>query len=113
LKYFYYAFCRFPDIIQARHLLNDIKFPELIGKTCRALPYDKDLLRNCSSGSNIFVKGIPPSWTHKELHDAFKACGSIVSARVSIKDDHSSRGYGFVAFAKKQEADAACEQVSF
>lgn len=68
LKYFYYAFCRFPDIIQARRLL-DIKFPELHGKVCRALPYDKDLLRNCATGSNIFVKGFSSYWTHKDLYD--------------------------------------------
>lgn len=47
MKYFYYAFCRFPDIMQARKLLQDIKFPQLHGQVCRALPYDKDLLRNC------------------------------------------------------------------
>ncbi len=75
LKYFYYAFCRFPDIIQARRLLNDIKFPELHGQTCRALPYDKDLLRNCQPKSNIFVKGFGTHWTHKDLHEQFSQFG--------------------------------------
>ena len=46
MKYFYYAFARFADIIDARKLLDDIKFPKVHGKTCRALPYDKDLLRS-------------------------------------------------------------------
>jgi len=75
MKYFYYAFCRFPDIMQARKLLQDIKFPQLHGQVCRALPYDKDLLRNCQAGSNVFVKNLPSSWSHKDLHDKFKVFG--------------------------------------
>jgi RNA recognition motif-containing protein len=78
--------------------LNDIKFPELHGKVCRALPYDKELLRSQEPKSNVFVKGFGNNWTHKDLHQAFKEFGNIVSARVSIKDDYESRGYGFVLF---------------
>ena len=112
LKYFYYAFCRFPDIIQARRLLNDIKFPELHGKVCRALPYDKELLRSCEPKSNVFVKGFGVRWSHKDLHKAFEEFGPIVSARVSIKDNYESRGYGFVQFTNASSAERACQVVS-
>jgi len=98
LKYFYYAFCRFPDIIQARKLLQEIKFPEMHGKVCRALPYDKELLRNCTPKSNLFVKGFGAHWSHRDLYEQFVKYGAIVSARVSIKNDYESRGYGFVQF---------------
>lgn len=74
--------------MQARRLLQDIKFPELQGKVCRALPYDKELLRNCSPKSNIFVIGFGENWTHKDLYDAFSIFGTILSARVSIKSDY-------------------------
>lgn len=112
LKYFYYAFCRFPDIMQARKLVNEIKYPELHGKVCRALPYDKDLLRNCVPKANVFVKGFGSEWSHKDLHDSFARFGQIVSARVSIKNDYESRGYGFVQFTQSQPAIAACQEVS-
>jgi RNA recognition motif. (a.k.a. RRM, RBD, or RNP domain) len=112
LKYFYYAFCRFPDIIQARRLLNDIKFPELHGKVCRALPYDKELLRSCEPKSNVFVKGFSVHWSHKDLHKAFEQFGQIVSSRVSIKDNYESRGFGFVQFANASSAEQACQVVS-
>lgn len=88
LKYFYYAFCRFPDIMQARKLLTEIKYPELHGKICRALPYDKELLRGCVPKSNVFVKGFTSHWSHKDLHENFKHFGEIVSARVSIRNDY-------------------------
>ena len=96
MKYFYYAFARFSDILNARKLLDEVKFPELHGKTCRALPYDKDLLRSVQAEGNIFVKGFTDKWTHKDLFKAFQCFGDVVSARVSIEEDHKSRGFGYV-----------------
>ena len=46
MRYFYYAFARFQDILDARKLLEEVRFPQLHGKTCRALPYDKELLQS-------------------------------------------------------------------
>ncbi len=84
--------------MQASKLVTELKFPELHGKVCRALPYDKDLLRNCAPKSNIFVKGFGSHWSHKDLHDNFAQFGQILSARVSIKDSYESRGFGFIQF---------------
>ena len=112
MKYFYYAFARFTDILDARKLLDEVKFPELHGKTCRALPYDKDLLRSVQAEGNIFVKGFGEKWTHKELHEAFKDFGEVVSARVSIEEGHKSRGFGFVQYRKPESAVQAVEEVS-
>ena len=112
MRYFYYAFARFQDILDARKLLEDIKFPELHGKTCRALPYDKDLLRSVQAEGNIFVKGFGQKWTHRELHEAFKIFGEVVSARVSMEEGHKSRGFGYVQYRKPEAAQQAVEQVS-
>ena len=95
-KYFYYAFCRFNDILASKKVTEDIKFPELNGKVCRALPYDRDIFRSSELDTNLFVKGIPKSWTHKELYEAFKEHGEILSCRVSINDAHESRGFGYL-----------------
>ena len=111
MKYFYYAFARFQDILDARKLLEEVKFPELHGKTCRALPYDKDLLRSVQAEGNIFVKGFGDKWTHKELHEAFKVFGDVVSSRVSIEEGHKSRGFGYVQYRKPDSAVQAVEEV--
>lgn len=95
--------------MQARRLLNEIKFPELHGQCCRALPYDKELLRNCAPRSNLFVKGFGTHWTHKDLHEAFAEFGQVVSARVSICDGYESRGFGFVQFLTAEAAERACQ----
>lgn len=111
MKYFYYAFARFNDILNARKLVEEIKFPTLHGKVCRALPYDKDLLRGFQVEGNIFVKGFGLNWTHKQLHEHFKAFGEIVSCRVSIEEGHKSRGFGFVQYKKPEQAIQAVQEM--
>merc|ERR1719498_791838 len=97
--------------MQARKLINEIKYPKLHGKVCRALPYDKEILRNQPPKSNIFVKGFGSHWSHKELAEHFARFGQIVSARVSIRSDYESRGYGFVCFVQAQSATTACQEM--
>lgn len=62
---------------------------------------------------NLFVKNIPKGMSLQSLHDKFREFGPISnqdddkvikSAKISINEDHTSSGYGFVCF---QEADAA------
>ena len=77
------------------------------------MPYDKELLKNCEARSNVFVKGFGTYWSHKDLHQAFEPFGKILSARVSIKDNYESRGYGFVLFDNAKSAEQACQVVSF
>ena len=45
MKFFYYAFARFADICDAKKLLEDVKFPQVHGQTCRALPFNKEILK--------------------------------------------------------------------
>lgn len=83
--------------ILARKLLKDIRYPVIGGKVCRVMPYDKDLAKKkFESKGSLFVKGINKAWTHKELYEFFKAFGDISSAKVSLDENHLSRGYGFV-----------------
>ena len=112
MKYFYYAFARFKDILNAKKLYDTVKFPELHGKVCRALPYDKDFLRGFQVEGNIFVKGFGGFWTHKELYEHFSEFGEIASCRVSIEEGHRSRGFGFVQFKKPEQAQRAVQEVS-
>jgi polyadenylate-binding protein len=80
-------------------------------EVCRALPFDKELLRSSQADCNIFVKGFGGKWTHKDLHEAFEQFGQILSARVSIDENHVSRGYGFVQFRNADEATKACQKM--
>jgi len=94
----------------ARKLLKDIRFPEVCGKVCRALPYDRDSKKYDSKGS-IFVKGLNREWTHKDLYECFKNFGDITSVKISLSENHLSRGYGFVLFSREEFAQRAIECV--
>jgi RNA recognition motif-containing protein len=57
---------------------------------------------------NVFVKGLDPNWTEKDLHKIFDIFGEIKSAKVSVNPTTSkSNGYGFVWFKDPSSATAA------
>lgn len=81
----------------ARKLMKEIRFPEIKGKVCRVLPFDKDLnVKKFDTKSSLFIKNLSKDWTHKDLFELFKEFGDILSAKVSLNEEHTSRGYGFV-----------------
>ena len=55
-------------IILARKLSYDIRFPEVVGKVVRALPFEKDLAKKVNPNASLFIKGFGLDWTHKELY---------------------------------------------
>lgn len=84
------------DFLIARKLVQDVRYPEIKGKVCRALPYEKDVIKRVDSNAGLFIKGFGKLWTHKDIFENFKQFGDIISAKVSIDENHMSRGYGFV-----------------
>jgi hypothetical protein len=53
------------------------------------------------------VNKCPKDWTHLDLHEHFKHCGEIISAKVSITANFESRGYGFIEFTTAKGAKQA------
>ena len=35
---------------------------------------------------------------HEDLHKLFSDCGEVLSLKVSLNEDYSSRGYGYISF---------------
>lgn len=111
---------QFQTVDHARKVLDEVRYPEIKGVRCRALPYSRPTGgATMSSGAEkkpttfqLFVKGCPPRWTHNELYEAFKTYGRIVSAKVSIDGDFKSRGYGFVQFEALDSAQKAIKEMN-
>ena len=63
-------------------------------------------------GVKLFVGGLPWAIEDRDLEDAFKKFGEITFCRVMI-DRYSgrSRGFGFVTFAKEDDANEAVSQM--
>jgi RNA recognition motif-containing protein len=64
-----------------------------------------------SPNAALFVKGLDLKWTHRELYEQFKDFGELLSCKVSIDENHRSRGYGFLQFHKEEQANKAIEAV--
>ena len=80
---------------------DKLKYFEIDGKPCRALPYDRDILgqnRQKINDRNVFVKRIPKEMKAVDLDKEFSKFGKVKSAKISLNKDHESNQYGFVAF---------------
>lgn len=94
------------DTKQFEEACQKMKYFEINGKQCRALPFDKQLLGSNKDrllNHNIFVK-VPKNLKNEELHKIFAPSGRIKSLKISINSDYSSRGYGFICFEDEHAA---------
>jgi len=62
---------------------------------------------------HVFVGDLSPEVENKTLRDAFAPFGDVSDAKV-IRDPHTmkSKGYGFVSYPKREEAERAIEQMN-
>jgi len=118
-KPFYTAMVRINDNDKFKDVARDMKYFEINGKQCRALPYLKEVTaaqrNNVNKSNNLFIKNLDKSITSQQLDETFsKVLGAdvVVSAKVSINADYSSRGYGFVCLASPELAEQALAKAS-
>jgi len=90
-----------------------MRYFEIDGKPCRALPFDKELLGSNKQklvDHNVFVRKLPSELKAPELEDYFKKYGDVKSLKISLNQDYTSRQYGFVCFQQPDAAQKAIEQ---
>jgi len=83
-----------------------MRYFEIDGKPCRALPFDRSLLGSNKEkllDQSVFVK-LPKDILHRDLDKIFSEYGQIKSLKVSLNPDYTSRGYGFICFQEKDGA---------
>ena len=60
----------------------------------------------------LFVGNIPFSMTEEELRTIFEEYGSILSCKLIVDlETGKSRGFGFIEYASKEDAQKAIDQV--
>lgn len=99
------------DTKQFNEACEKMRYFDIEGKQCRALPFDKQLLGSNKDkllNHNIFVK-VPKHLKHEELHHMFENYGKIKSLKISLNPDFSSRGYGFICFQEEGSANNALQ----
>ena len=109
-KPFYTAVIKIDNPDKFLEVSQKLRYFQLEGKPCRALPYQTDLLGSNVTRlqeQNLFVRKIPKIIHSEGLENLFKSYGDIISCKVSINEDYSSRGYGFVCFRDPESASRA------
>lgn len=75
-----------------------------------ATPYQKPESMKGPNGCNLFVYGIPDSYSDADLTSLFANFGQIVSANVQIDlQTGKSKGFGFVSYTQPANAQAAIQ----
>jgi len=100
-----------------------LRYFHIANKPCRGLAFDNSLLGSnltkTNENCNIFVRKIPTARTHgKDMTPAefdqrmasFDPAQKhpVKSLKISMNEDHSSRGYGFVCYETPEDAAKAC-----
>lgn len=87
-----------------RHMKKSERLREARSKWMAA----KGISNDPSKSSNLYVKNLPETMDDEGLRNTFKPFGTITSAKV-MRDSATnvSRGFGFVSFASREEAEAA------
>ena len=76
-----------------------IRYFTMEGKQCRALRFDKEIQdKSDKPNTQIFVKNIPKNMVNPDLHSIFIKYGKIISLKISLNADHSSKGFGYITF---------------
>ncbi|PSC75397.1 oligouridylate-binding 1-like [Micractinium conductrix] len=106
-----YGFAKFTDSTSAQLALDKVNKNVLFGQEVRVnWAFQKEQKEEVANHFHVFVGDLSSDVTDAMLHAAFAGCPGCSDARVMW--DHAtgrSRGFGFVSFRMRQEADAAIQ----
>lgn len=105
-----YGYVNFPTTEDATLALEQpsLKFD---GKECRISWSMRDPVFR-KNGTNLFVSNLPENLDNKTLNEIFSVFGDILSSKIATDDKNKSRGYGYVHFAKDEDAANAIAKLN-
>lgn len=108
-----YGFVEYFDHQSAVNALTNLSGKLLYGLEIKVNWAFASTQKDTSNHYHIFVGDLSPEIDDKALYNAFAAFGGISDARI-IWDSNTgrSKGYGFVAFKKKEEAQRALTEMN-
>eukprot|EP00826_Nyctotherus_ovalis_P034315 TRINITY_DN2837_c0_g1_i14.p1 TRINITY_DN2837_c0_g1~~TRINITY_DN2837_c0_g1_i14.p1 ORF type:complete len:431 (+),score=118.61 TRINITY_DN2837_c0_g1_i14:184-1476(+) len=86
--------------------LRELNYTEVLGNELSLCPYRPGGMRD-KTASNLFVKNLPGETKSADLHQLFAPFGKIFSARVKYNPNGTCKGYGYVQYETKEDADKA------
>lgn len=107
-----YAYVNFASPMDADRALDTLNYHSLKGRPVRIMWKQRDPSIRKSGVGNIFIKNLDRQVDSRTLNDTFSQFGNIMSCKVATDYDSQSKGYGFVQYETKEEADLAIEKVN-
>ncbi|KAH8921350.1 RNA-binding domain-containing protein [Atractiella rhizophila] len=114
-----FGFLGFKDKEAAKRALGVVQGKELDGHRLEVKWAQRDVgfesgggakkEKKGKSSSKIIVKNLPFEASKKDLRDLFSNYGTLKSVRVPKKFTNKTRGFGFVEFTSKKDAERAME----
>lgn len=102
-----YAFIEYENIESARKAVEELSYTKLDGQPIRVCLADPETNRIRKSGvGNLFIRNLDTAIEVAQLHEAFANFGEIISCKIPT-DNGQSRGYGYVQFRLKEDAEQA------
>ncbi len=106
-----YAYVNFMSPEDALKVMEEFNHAPINGRPCRIMLSQREpALR--SNGGSLLIKNLDPELTNRDLHDAFKNFGTLLSVKVATNNEGQSKGYGFVHFDTEPAAKLAIEGIN-
>jgi polyadenylate-binding protein len=107
-----YAYVNFSSAQDAERALETLNYYVIKGRPLRIMWKQRDPSMRKSGAGNIFIKNIDASVTSRDLLDTFSQFGNILSCKVASSDDGKSKGFGFVQYKTREEAERAVKSTN-
>jgi len=101
----------FIDYFIDEKALRTLNYTEILGNELNLCPFRAGGMRDKTS-SNLFIKNLPGGTKSIDLYQAFIPYGKIFSARVKYNPNGTCKGYGYVQYEIKEDADNALESMN-
>ncbi len=102
-----YAYVNFSSVRDAERAFETLNYYSLKGRPIRIMWKQRDPSMRKSGAGNIFIKNIDTSVTSRDLLDTFSQFGNVLSCKVATSNDGKSKGFGFVQYQTREEAERA------
>ena len=82
---------------------------EMLDKAEAQVAHEENMEKKAAErrSRNLFVKNLPFTVSSEQLREAFRPLGRVQSAKVMMTPARESKGFGFVCFGTRAEAEAA------
>ncbi|KAJ9448331.1 Polyadenylate-binding protein 2 [Diplonema papillatum] len=105
-----YGYVNMVDGLAAQKAIDQLNYHDVKGHLIRVMHAERDPKNRKLGTGNLFVSGLSPSVSQKQLHMHFSTVGPVVSCKIVTDGFGESRGYGYVAMTTQDLAQTSIQR---